>query len=131
MSIPITLTKVIVPRRSYHLLPRPRLLDMLTDLLDHRLTLIAAPAGYGKTSLLIDLAASVEYPVCWYALDPLDKNIQRFIAHLIASIQHQFSGFGDNSSAVLHGVGQSDLNLDHLVATIVNEITNTSPRTSP
>jgi len=122
MSLPITLTKIIVPRRSYHLLPRPRLLDMLADLLHHRLTLIAAPAGYGKTSLLIDWAATVEFPICWYALDPLDKNVHRFIVHFISSIQQQFSEFGNNSSAVLHSMGQSELNLDHLVSTIVNEI---------
>jgi len=122
MNISITLTKVIIPRRRFHLLTRQRLLDSLIDLLDHRLTLIAAPAGYGKTSLLIDLAASVEYPVCWFALDPLDKNIYRFIAHFIASIQHRFPDFGGSSSAVLQSAGQSDLNLDHLAATIVNDV---------
>ncbi len=122
MSISITLTKVIVPRRSYHLLTRPRLLDTLTDLLNRRLTLIAAPAGYGKTSLLIDLAASVEYPVCWFALDPLDQNIHRFITHFIASIQQRFSYFGEKSSAVLQSMRQSELNLDHLVTTIVNDV---------
>jgi len=122
MSIPVSLTKIILPRRRYHLLTRQRLLDLLNDLLDYRLTLIAAPAGYGKTSLLIDLADSVEVPVCWLALDPLDKNIYRFLAHFIASIQQQFPSFGVDSSAVLQSAQQSDLNLEHLVTTVVNDV---------
>lgn len=122
MNISIILTKVIVPRRRYHLLTRQRLLDLLSDLLDYRLTLLSAPAGYGKTSLLVDLAASVEYPVCWFALDPLDKNVIRFVAHFISSIKQQFPDFGNRSSTILQSAQQSELNLDQIVTTIVNEV---------
>ncbi len=125
MHINVTHTKIIVPRRRPDLLARERLLGMLEDLLDYRLTLIAAPAGYGKTSLLVDLAQQVEYPTCWYALDPLDRDPQRFLAHFIASIRHVFPDFGEKASAVLKGVKDSELDFDHLVSTIVNEIYDT------
>jgi ATP/maltotriose-dependent transcriptional regulator MalT/DNA-binding SARP family transcriptional activator len=122
MSITITRTKVILPRRRSDIISRERLLEVLDDVLDYRLTLVAAPAGYGKTSLLIDLAHRVEYPVCWFALDPTDQDFQRFIAHFIASIRHKFPAFGKNSQAVVQSMAPGPFDLKQLVAVIVNDV---------
>jgi LuxR family maltose regulon positive regulatory protein len=110
-----------LPRRPAGLLTRQRLLDMLYDLLDHRLVVVAAPAGYGKTSLLIDLAQQVELPVCWYALDALDRDPQRFVAHFIASVAQRFPSFGRRSTGALQSTAAAGLELDRLVTAIVNE----------
>lgn len=125
MSITVTRTKIVPPRRRSDLLTRRRLLNLLDDLLDHTLTMIVAPAGYGKTSLLIDVADHLEYPVCWYAIDPLDEDLQRFIAHFITAIQVQFPQFGKQSMAVLNNWSSSNQRLDQLVTTIVNEAYDT------
>ena len=89
----VTRTRIIVPRRRPEILSRPRLLDELLDLMDARLIIVAAPAGYGKTSLLIDFVHHLEWPVCWYALDPLDQDPLRFVAHFVAALQLRFPHF--------------------------------------
>jgi len=96
-------------------------LDLLNELLDNRLIIIAAPAGYGKTSLLVDLATQTSLPFCWYALDPLDRDFKRFVAYIIAAISHKFPEFGPHSSLVLQNLNQPDPDLDQLITTIVNE----------
>jgi LuxR family maltose regulon positive regulatory protein len=117
----VTRTKILPPRRRDDLLSRQRLLNLLYDLLDYKLIIVAAPAGYGKTSLLVDMAHHAELPVCWYALDALDRDPQRFIAHLIASITHRFPRFGQRSWAALQSGTGNSLDMDQLVTVIVNE----------
>ncbi|HEX9018702.1 MAG TPA: BTAD domain-containing putative transcriptional regulator [Anaerolineaceae bacterium] len=119
--IPVTRTKIIVPRRRAELLSRTRLLTLLEELLDNRLIIVAAPAGYGKTSLLVDFATSSQWPFCWYALDNLDQDPQRFIAHFISAMSLRFPQFGKTCMAALQGMSQDHLDLDTLVALIVND----------
>ncbi len=119
---PITRTKLIVPRRRDELLSRQRLLDILNGLLDLKLIIVAAPAGYGKTSLLIDFVHHTAWPICWLSLDPLDQDPFRFISHFIAAIQSRFPDFGQNSLSVLNNTPQDKLNFPDLVATLVNDI---------
>ncbi|MCJ7734510.1 MAG: hypothetical protein MUP11_08170, partial [Anaerolineales bacterium] len=87
MSVTVTRTKILLPHRRPDLLSRPRLLNMLNDILDFPFTLISAPAGYGKTSLLIDLAHQGDFPICWFSIDDLDQDPKRFLVHLLSSIQ--------------------------------------------
>jgi ATP/maltotriose-dependent transcriptional regulator MalT/two-component SAPR family response regulator len=117
----VTRTKILLPRRRPDLLSRQRLLDLLSDLLEYKLIIVAAPAGYGKTSLLVDIAHQSELPTCWYALDSLDRDPQRFITHFIAAIARHFPRFGPRSWITLQNgiVARSDL--DRLATTIVNE----------
>lgn len=121
MAIPVTRTKIIVPRRRADLLSRQRLLDQLYGLLEYKLIILTAPAGYGKTSLLVDFANQSELPVCWFALDSLDQDPQRFIAHFIASIERCFPSFGKQSAAALESTSQTNLDVNQMVTIIVND----------
>ena len=118
----IAQTKLITPQRRKELLSRPRLLEMMSDLLDFRLIIVAAPAGYGKTSLLIDFASQFDWPVCWYSLDPLDQDFERFLAYFIHSIKFKFPEFGDASLRVLESSPVDQLNQDYLISTLTNDI---------
>ena len=119
---PVTQTKILIPRRRKDLITRQRLLDLLYEILDLKLIILSAPAGYGKTSLLIDLIYKSQWKFCWYSLDKLDQDPQRFIAHFITSIAHQFPEFGQDSFTALNNMTQDQLNLDFMISVIINDI---------
>jgi LuxR family maltose regulon positive regulatory protein len=121
-SIPISKTKIIVPKRRPELLSRTRLLESLRSLLDNKLLLLSAPAGYGKTSLMIDLAHNIDMPVCWLSIDVLDRDPQRFLAYLIASLAEQFPHIGEASRPQLNRLRSIEQDAESLLITLTNEI---------
>lgn len=120
--LPISKTKITPPRRRAELISRPRLIEMMHTLLNKKLVLVSAPAGYGKTSLLIDFVASSEIPVCWLSLDILDQEPQRFLAYLIACIRERFPGFGAESMALLNSMASIEKENERLAVILTNEI---------
>jgi len=122
MTIPVLRTKIILPHRREEILSRQRINNLVDELLDNKLIVVTAPAGYGKTSLLIDVSHQHEMPFCWFTLDPIDQDLQRFLAHFLASIEQRFVGFGEQSRTLLQAMGERQVALDEIVTVIVNEI---------
>jgi LuxR family maltose regulon positive regulatory protein len=116
-----TPTKVILPQRRKDLFTRQRLINLLYDLLDEKLILVIAPAGYGKTSLLIDFSYQVDLPVCWYAVDELDQVPERFFAYFIAALHRRFPKFGEASKVALKALNSFNPDINQLVSVIVND----------
>jgi ATP/maltotriose-dependent transcriptional regulator MalT/DNA-binding SARP family transcriptional activator len=121
-SIPISKTKIIVPHRRPELLSRPRLLESLKALLANKLLLLAAPAGYGKTSLLIDLVQDIEMPICWLSLDLLDRDPQRFLAYLIAALAERFPNVGETSRHQLSRLKSIEQDAEAILVMLTNEL---------
>ena len=121
MARKLTPTKVILPQRRKELFTRQRLINLLYDLLDEKLILVIAPAGYGKTSLLIDFAYQVDLPVCWYAVDELDQTTERFFSFFIAALHRCFPEFGEASKAAVKAINPFNPDINQLVSVIVND----------
>ncbi|MDQ5854234.1 MAG: LuxR family transcriptional regulator, partial [Chloroflexota bacterium] len=87
MSLPILATKLYVPPRRPNVVLRSRLLERLNAGLHRKLTLISAPAGFGKTTLLSEWVADCQRPAAWLSLDAGDNDPVGFLTYLVAALQ--------------------------------------------
>ncbi|GIF01289.1 LuxR C-terminal-related transcriptional regulator [Paractinoplanes rishiriensis] len=94
MPQPVLATKLFAPPQRAQLVARPRLMELLDATLapGHRLTVVSAPAGFGKTTLLSDWRATlVERPTApmigWVSLDAGDNDLSRLLTHLLAALE--------------------------------------------
>ena len=87
LSSNLLATKLFVPPARAHLVPRQRLFDHLQRGCQGKLTLISAPAGFGKSTLLSAWVAACGRPTAWLSLDEGDNDPTRFLTYLIAALQ--------------------------------------------
>src|SRR5207248_6377052 len=87
MSIPILATKLYIPPPPPTVVPRSRLIARLNEGLHRKLILIAAPAGFGKSTLLSAWATNCDRPAAWLSLDNADNDPTRFLTYLVAALQ--------------------------------------------
>ena len=80
-------TKVYLPRSSPDVIPRTRLLERLSAGLGGRVTLVCAPAGFGKTTLVVEWVKTLQRQVAWLSLDESDDELPVFVHALVAALQ--------------------------------------------
>src|SRR5918911_2373139 len=88
-------TKLLPPRPAPSLLPRPRLIERMQQNLTHAVTLVTAPAGSGKTTLVADFVRARQLPFVWYQLDRTDSDPLVFLGYVTHGIRQIVPGFGD------------------------------------
>ncbi len=109
-------TKILVPRRRREVLRRGRLLDYLSrDTVPLRI--VRAPAGFGKTTVLVDLAHDAGATVCWLSLDEWDRDTTTFFFYLGLSVGSHFGGKRSEPQA-----SRGDTNPRAVLAAICNQI---------
>lgn len=87
-------TKITLPKNRFKILPRPRLFDRLNESLKGKLTLLSAPAGYGKTTLISNWVEALQRSVVWYSLDTQDNDPITFLTYLVSAFQTVNREFG-------------------------------------
>ena len=96
----LLLTKLTVPRPPAGLIPRPRLSARLAASAPYPLTLIAAPAGFCKTTLVSEWTRQCELPIAWVSLDAADSDPARFWRYVIAALDGVQPGAVAGASAM-------------------------------
>jgi LuxR family maltose regulon positive regulatory protein len=120
VSTPILATKLYIPPPRPRVVHRPRLIERLNAGLQGRLTLISAPAGFGKTTLLSEWIADCSRPVAWLSLDEGDTQAARFLTYLVGALQTAFPNIGAGEMRALQS--QQPLAVEPILAGLVNEI---------
>lgn len=113
-------TKLFVPRPPPGLVSRPRLVSRLHGGLSRQLTLVCAPAGFGKTALLADWCSHLRQPVIWLSLDAGDNDPVRFWRHVTAALDRLWPGLAERVAPLL-GSPES-ASFDGLITALVNEL---------
>src|SRR4051812_49368574 len=123
-------TKFYTPHWDTNLVARLRLRARLNDVLQRKLTLISAPAGFGKTMLVSEWLAT--YPstndeaqrpkFCWLSLDEGDNDPLRFFAHFIAALQPAAPMLGQLADLILQASQMPAV--ETLMPLLINELTS-------
>ena len=123
MPAAILATKLYIPAARRSVVVRPRLVQRLDEGLaaGHRLTLVSAPAGFGKTTLVGEWVAGCGRPVAWLSLDEGDSDPSRFLTYLIAALQTVVPGIGEGVVTVLQSPQPPPL--ESTLTALLNELT--------
>ncbi len=128
MPIPILQTKLYTPPPRPDLVPRPRLLERLNAGLPQKLTLISAPAGFGKTTVVSAWIASAQdassWSTAWLSLNEDDNDLTRFLGYLIAALQtlpvaDNANPFGTDALTLLQSPQPPPL--ENILTTLLND----------
>jgi LuxR family maltose regulon positive regulatory protein len=122
-------TKFYPPRLREDVIPRRNLLDDLhSRLASHALTLLSAPAGYGKTTLLAALPVThPDLSLTWLSLDEEDSDPARFLTALIAAVQRLDSNCGATAQSLLTGHAQTGFEVRRVTSVLINDVLETLP----
>jgi len=103
MSTALLATKFFAPPRPDHDISRPLLTKRLEEGLSRKLTLVCAAAGFGKSTLVSQWAQDCPYPSAWLSLDVEDRDPNRFLEYLVASLEVISQTVGSGLAALLRG----------------------------
>ena len=120
MAAPVLATKLFAPPLRSDLVLRQRLIDQLNAGSQRKLILVAAPAGYGKTTLISSWLHETNIPSVWLSLDEDDNDPIRFFQYFITALQRIVPTLGGDLMGMLQG-GQSVATSINL---LINEITS-------
>ncbi|MBN1260539.1 MAG: LuxR family transcriptional regulator, partial [Anaerolineae bacterium] len=122
---PLLQAKLHIPSVRTELVSRPRLIERLNAGLGRKLTLLSAPAGFGKTTLASEWIALCGRPVAWLSLDKGDNHPARFLTYLIAALQTIAPAMGARALAVLHSPQPPPT--ESILTALLNEMMTVAP----
>jgi LuxR family transcriptional regulator, maltose regulon positive regulatory protein len=119
---PLLATKLYVPQPLVNLVKRNHLIGRLNEGISCKLTLISAPAGFGKTSLLGEWISQSDKPVAWISLERGDSDPVQFVHYLIAALRNYYPSIGENALSVLQS--RQQVSVETVVIGLIKELTD-------
>ena len=119
-EVDILRTKLHRPAMPPELVPRAQLLEYLESGRVRPLTLVSAPAGYGKSTLISSWLNRTDWPVAWYSLDDGDRDLNRFLRYLVEALRTSFPGACSETLALIGAPQLAPVGT--LAATLSNEL---------
>src|SRR6266566_9864628 len=123
---PLLVTKLHRPRPRNRLVSRSHLVERLQQGMECALTLVSAPAGFGKTTLLAQWLAESDTSVAWLSLEPEDNEPVRFLSYLIAALQRLDPHVGTGVLPLLQAPRQAPP--ERVMALVINDLIASSAR---
>jgi LuxR family maltose regulon positive regulatory protein len=120
METPLLQTKLYIPPTRPEIIPRPRLIERMNDGLQRKLTLVSAPAGFGKTTLVSDWLRQLDVPAAWVSLDESDNNPVRFLTYFVAALRTIEADIGKGVSNPLQSPQPPPI--EAVLTSLLNEI---------
>ena len=121
MTSSILTTKLYIPPPRQNVVIREGMLEHLDETLNYKLTLVAAPPGYGKTSQLSIWIQNRQYPTAWISVDGEDNDPSLFFQYLIAALQTINPKLGTASLALLQSPQLSSKTA--ILSSLINDLT--------
>jgi LuxR family transcriptional regulator, maltose regulon positive regulatory protein len=134
MDAPLLATKLYMPPLRPKAVPRPSLIFRLNEGLlqdkgfGRKLTLISAPAGFGKTTLVSQWVVSCGLPVAWLSLDKGDNEPARLLEYLVSAIRTVAPKTGERVLGILRASDAQPPPIESLLTTILNDVNTISDR---
>jgi LuxR family transcriptional regulator, maltose regulon positive regulatory protein len=119
MSDALVETKLLLPRLRRDTVPRPRLAGLLARAREAPVTLLSAPAGFGKSTLLAGWFAGADHPVAWVSLDERDRRLESFWSYVLLALDRAVPGCAAGALTLL-GSGQATT--ETVLSGVVNEL---------
>jgi LuxR family maltose regulon positive regulatory protein len=121
MPSPLLETKFFVPSPRPEYVVRPRLLDKLQAGLNHKLTIVSAPAGYGKTTLISNWIHENDLKVGWLSLDERDNSSEIFLRYLVHALRKVTPDVGDSALDALQDSPKAYID-ESVITFLLNEL---------
>ncbi len=119
---PLLTTKLYLPQPRIDIVQRTHLINRLSEGISRKLTLISAPAGFGKTTLLSEWVSQRQIPVAWISLDKGDNDSVQFITYLVAALKSIKESIGKTALSMLQSPQLPEV--ESIIRGLISEIAN-------
>lgn len=124
MVTPILATKLYIPPTRPGLIARSRLINKLFEGLHHKLTLISAPAGFGKTTLLASYLSELGMPAAWLSIDKNDNQEGLFLRYLVSALQVVDQAIGSDAVQLIEA--PQPPHFESVLSSLINDVNSTN-----